>query len=49
MNPPGVPHGILEVLEDLEVVNCKDVVPGWSVKHARWEDEAARKKWEGKR
>lgn len=38
-NLPNVEHGILEVLEDLEVINCKDVVPGWSVKHARWEPE----------
>ncbi|MBI3126784.1 MAG: cupin domain-containing protein [Candidatus Tectomicrobia bacterium] len=44
--PPNVKHGILEVMEDLEVINCKEVVPGFSVKHARWEDEAARKRWE---
>ena len=26
-----------QILEDLEVINCKNVVPGWSVYHARWE------------
>lgn len=39
LNPPNVEHGILEVIEDLEIINCKDVVPGWSVKWARWEPE----------
>ena len=34
--PAKTQHGV-EVLEDLEVINCKEVVPGWSVKHARWE------------
>jgi quercetin dioxygenase-like cupin family protein len=38
-NPPNVEHGIIEAIEDLEVINCKDVVPGWSVKWARWEPE----------
>jgi quercetin dioxygenase-like cupin family protein len=27
----------MKVLEDLEVINCKNVVSGWSVKHAKWE------------
>ena len=27
----------LEILEDMEIINCKDVVSGWSVYHARWE------------
>ena len=27
----------LEILEDMEVINCKDAVAGWSVYHARWE------------
>jgi quercetin dioxygenase-like cupin family protein len=34
--PPGVEHG-LEILEDYTLLNCKDIVPGWSVYHARWE------------
>ncbi len=36
--PANTKHD-LEILEDLEVINFKDVVPGWSVKHARWETE----------
>ena len=27
----------LQVIEDMELLNCKNVVSGWSVKHARWE------------
>jgi len=34
--PPNVEHGV-QVLEDYTVINCKDIVPGWSVYHARWE------------
>jgi len=34
--PANTEHGV-KVLEDLEVINCKNVVPGWSVKDARWE------------
>ena len=34
--PENTEHGV-EVLEDLEVINCKEVVSGWSVKNARWE------------
>ncbi len=34
--PANVEHEI-EVLEDLEVVNVKNVVEGWSVKEAKWE------------
>jgi quercetin dioxygenase-like cupin family protein len=34
--PPNVEHQ-LQVLEDLEIINCKSIVPGWSVYHARWE------------
>jgi quercetin dioxygenase-like cupin family protein len=26
-----------QTLEDMTVVNCKNIVPGWSVYHARWE------------
>ena len=26
-----------EILEDLEIITCKDIVPDWSIKHARWE------------
>ncbi len=34
--PANVEHE-LEIVEDLELINCKDVVSGWSVKNARWE------------
>lgn len=34
--PANVEHQ-LQALEDLEIINCKGVVPGWSVYHARWE------------
>jgi quercetin dioxygenase-like cupin family protein len=34
--PSNVEHGI-QILEDYTVINCKDIVPGWSVYHARWE------------
>jgi len=34
--PANTEHD-LEILEDMEIINCKDVVPGWSVYHARWE------------
>ena len=34
--PANAEHG-LEVLEDLQIINCKNVVTGWSVKDARWE------------
>lgn len=34
--PPNVEHGG-QMLEDYTVINCKDIVPGWSVYHARWE------------
>jgi quercetin dioxygenase-like cupin family protein len=36
--PTNTEHEV-KILEDLEVINAKDVVPGWSVKHARWETE----------
>ena len=49
VHPPNVKHGILEVMEDLEVINCKEAVPGFSVKWANWEDEEARKRWEAER
>ncbi|HEY7364326.1 MAG TPA: cupin domain-containing protein [Methylomirabilota bacterium] len=39
--PSNVEHGI-KILEDYTVINCKDIVPGWSVYHARWEREPAR-------
>jgi quercetin dioxygenase-like cupin family protein len=29
-------HGA-EILEDYALLNCKNIVPGWSVYHARWE------------
>jgi quercetin dioxygenase-like cupin family protein len=34
--PPNVEHSG-QTLEDMTVVNCKNIVPGWSVYHARWE------------
>ncbi len=36
--PANTEHEI-EILEDLELINVKNIVPGWSVKHARWETE----------
>ena len=33
---PGNTEHAVEILEDLEVINCKDTVPGWSVYHAKW-------------
>ena len=35
--PANTEHGGGEILEDLEVIVCKDVVPGWSLKNAQWE------------
>ena len=29
----------IEILEEMEVINCKNVVPGWSVHDARWEKQ----------
>lgn len=34
--PANVEHGA-QIIEDYTVINCKDVVSGWSVYHARWE------------
>jgi quercetin dioxygenase-like cupin family protein len=34
--PPNTEHSG-QTLEDMTVVNCKNIVPGWSVYHARWE------------
>jgi quercetin dioxygenase-like cupin family protein len=34
--PVDVPHSV-SVLEDYTVINCKDIVQGFSVYHARWE------------
>lgn len=34
--PPNAEHAA-EILEDYTVLNCKDIVPGWSVYHAKWE------------
>lgn len=34
--PPNVEHGA-QILEDYTVLNCKDIIPRWSVYHARWE------------
>lgn len=37
-NPPNVEHSIEVLDEALEVINVKDIVTGWSVKHAKWEE-----------
>jgi predicted dehydrogenase/quercetin dioxygenase-like cupin family protein len=34
--PIGLEHAV-EVLEDYTVINCKDIVPGFSVYHAAWQ------------
>ncbi len=34
--PADAEHS-LQVLEDLQTINCKSVVPGWSVYNAKWE------------
>ncbi len=34
--PANVQHGA-QIVEDYTVLNCKDIVSGWSVYHARWE------------
>lgn len=38
--PPNTEHSG-QTLEDMTVVNCKNIVPGWSVYHARWEKKDA--------
>lgn len=40
MMPSNVEHGI-QILEDYTTINCKDIVPGFSVYHARWDRPAA--------
>jgi quercetin dioxygenase-like cupin family protein len=34
--PVNLEHSV-HILEDYTVINCKDIVPGFSVYHARWE------------
>ena len=34
--PSGAEHGV-KIVEDYTTINCKDIVPGWSVYNARWE------------
>ncbi len=36
---PGVPHSLQALDEELQIINCKSVVPGWSVKFACWEKD----------
>ena len=36
--PVNRKHGA-QILEDYTLLNCKDIVPGWSVYSARWEKE----------
>ena len=37
--PANTEHGGGEYLEDTVVIACKDVVKGWSLKEARWENK----------
>ena len=37
LKPANVPH-TGQILEEYTVLNCKNIVPGWSVYHARWEE-----------
>jgi quercetin dioxygenase-like cupin family protein len=34
--PSGVEHGV-QIVEDYTTINCKDIVPGWSVYKAGWD------------
>jgi hypothetical protein len=34
--PSGVEHSVT-IIEDYTTINCKDIVPGWSVYNAGWE------------
>ncbi|HZA49938.1 MAG TPA: cupin domain-containing protein [Myxococcaceae bacterium] len=34
--PSGVEHGV-EIVEDYTTINCKDIVPGWSVYKGGWD------------
>jgi len=38
-NPPNVPHSLQTLDEELQLINCKSVVAGWSVRDAKWETE----------
>jgi len=35
-NPPNLEHSITVLDEELQVVNIKDIVAGWSVKHEKF-------------
>lgn len=37
--PPMVEHEVTALNEEVRVIFCKDVVPGWSVRDARWETQ----------
>ncbi len=37
--PPNIEHEIKALDGEVEFINCKDVVKGFSVKHAKWESE----------
>jgi quercetin dioxygenase-like cupin family protein len=37
--PPETEHGGGEYIEDTELIVCKDIVPGWSLKNAEWENK----------
>ncbi|MBF0278881.1 MAG: cupin domain-containing protein [SAR324 cluster bacterium] len=30
----------MEIIEDTDVIFCKDLVPNWSIRDAKWEDES---------
>ncbi len=42
-SPPNVLHGLKVLDEELQLINCKSVVAGWSVKEAKWENEGEKK------
>ena len=36
--PANTEHGPGEIIEDMETIVCKSVVPGWSLKNGQWEN-----------
>lgn len=38
---PMIEHQVIAGDEEVSVISCKDVVPGWSVRDARWEADAS--------
>ena len=39
--PSMVEHEVSALDQEVRVIFCKDIVPGWSVRDARWETESA--------